>query len=335
MTYQNRRLFYRQLEAERCSKVIAYVTGDRPGLETSIAAEALDIFADHLDVIGVVERISLVLYTRGGDPHAARSIVNLLHTFCDDLEVIVPSKCRSAGTLMCLGANNVVMTKQATLGPIDPSVHTDLNPPRPDGDQTSGIWVNVEDVNAFIELVRESPPHQPVDRVFDRLAQSVHPLVLGNAYRTRAQIRMLSEGLLSKHMSDKGAIGKALDFLCTESGSHDYTIGRREAREELGLPIETPSWDMYWTIKWLYDDVVAELELRNAFIPRGLVSPGDAKPYAYPCALIESVDFGSHVFVSEGVLHGTQVEIQPGIEVDACYDDRRRESWRFHDASND
>lgn len=335
MTYQTRRHLYRQLEAERGSKVIAYITGDRPGLETSIAADALDIFADHLDTIGVVDRISLVLYTRGGDPHAARSIVNLLHTFCDDLEVIVPSKCRSAGTLLCLGANKVVMTKQATLGPIDPSVRTDLNPTVSDGGTTWPYPVNVEDVNAFVEQARDSLPHQPVDGVFDRLAASVHPLVLGAAFRTRAQIRMLAEGLLSNHMSDKGAIGKVLNFLCTESGSHDYTIGRREAREELGLPIETPSWELYWIIKQLYDDVVAELELRNEFIPRVLVSPGDATPYAYPCVLIESVDFGSHVFEIEGVLHGTQVEIQSGIEVDVCYDDRKRELWRFHNASND
>ena len=326
---------YRQIEVERDSKVIAYVTGDRPGLETQVHSEVVDIFVDHLDSIGDVERISLVLYTRGGDPHAARSIVNLLQTFCGDLEVIVPSKCRSAGTLLCLGANKIVMTKQATLGPIDPSVHTDLNPPRPDGNPMSRFPVNVEDVNAFIEQARDSLPHQPVDGVFDRLAQSVHPLVLGNAFRTRAQIRMLAEGLLSNHMNDKGAIGKALDFLCTESGSHDYTIGRREAREELGLPIETPTWELYETIKGFYDDVVEELELRNAFNPLELVSPSKTTTYAFPRALIESVDFGSHVFVSEGTLTGTQVEIQPGIVVDACHDDRKRESWRFHDASND
>lgn len=335
MTYQTRRELYRQIEAERDSKVIAYVTGDRPGLVTAIAEESLDIFVDHLDATGVVGRISLVLYTLGGDIHAARSIVNLLQTFCDDLEIIVPSKCRSAGTLMCLGANKIVMTKQATLGPIDPSVHTELNPIITEGEGTWPYPVNVEDVNAFIQQARDSLPHQRIDQVFDGLAQAVHPLVLGNAYRTRAQIRMLGERLLSKHMNDKGAIANVLDFLCSDSGSHDYTIGRREARVELGLPIETPSWEFYRTIKGVYDDVVTELELRKAFNPRDLVSPGGSTTYAFPCSLIESVDFGSHVFVREGVLTGAQTEIEPGVVVDSCYDDIRRESWRFHNATND
>ena len=315
--------------------MIAYVTGDRPGLVTTIAADALDMFADHLDAIGVADRISLILYTRGGDPHAARSIVNLLQTFGDDLEIIVPSKCRSAGTLMCLGANRIVMTKQATLGPIDPSVHTALNPGLPNGNPMARVGVSVEDVNAFIEQARESLPHQPVGKVFETLAQAVHPLVLGNAYRTRAQIRMLAGSLLSKHMSDKGAIAKVLDFLCTDSGSHDYTIGRREARDELGLPIETPGWGFYRIIKGIHDDIVAALELRRAYDPRDMVSPGDSTTYALPCSLIESVDFGSHVFVREGVLHGAQTEIQPGIVVDAFYDDIQRESWRFHNATED
>ncbi len=51
----------------------------------------------------------------------------MLRMFCDELEVIVPARARSAGTLMCLGADKVVMTKQATLGPIDPSLTGPLN----------------------------------------------------------------------------------------------------------------------------------------------------------------------------------------------------------------
>lgn len=51
-----------------------------------------------------------------------------LPQFCSEFEVIIPHKCHSTGTLIALGANKIVMTKQATLGPIDPSVNTPLNP---------------------------------------------------------------------------------------------------------------------------------------------------------------------------------------------------------------
>lgn len=96
---------------ERKSSVISYMTGDRRQLETQISPEVIDLFVEHLDEIGPTSKISLLLYTSGGDTAAAWRLVNLLHTFCDELEVIVSAKALSAGTLISLGANNIVMTK--------------------------------------------------------------------------------------------------------------------------------------------------------------------------------------------------------------------------------
>ena len=136
--YEERKKIYSFIEKARNTKVIAYVTGDRKNLETQIGDEVPDIFIEHLDAIGNVKKMSLLLYTRGGDTLAAWSIVNLIREYCEELEIIVPNKCRSAGTLISLGANNIVMTKHATLGPIDPSIVREMspiipnsNPPRP------------------------------------------------------------------------------------------------------------------------------------------------------------------------------------------------------------
>ena len=120
-----------QLAQMRESHVISYITGDRPQLETRISPEVIDLFVQHLDEIGPVPKLSLLLYTNGGDTAAAWRLINLLHTFCDDFEVIIPAKALSAGTLISLGANRIVMTKQAALGPIDPSVNHPLNPSVP------------------------------------------------------------------------------------------------------------------------------------------------------------------------------------------------------------
>jgi len=119
---------YTSLEKARQSKVILYATSDRRHMEANIAADILPFFVKHLDTIGDVEKISLVLYTRGGETLAAWSLVNLIRNFCKDFEVIVPFHCHSAGTLICLGADRIIMTKQATLGPIDPSVNGPMNP---------------------------------------------------------------------------------------------------------------------------------------------------------------------------------------------------------------
>ena len=241
--YQDRIELYKQLETERESRVLVYVTGDRRGLETKIASEVLDLFVEHLDLMGDVDKISLYLYTTGGVTLAAWGIANLIRQFCEEFEVIVPAKAHSAGTLICLGADRIIMTKQATLGPIDPSVNTPLNPSIPGAPPTARMPVSVEAINGFIELAKETGIKDSGDyaTVLSILTQHVHPLVLGEVYRSRSQIRMLGERLLSKHLDNeeptKEKIEKILDFLCSESGSHDYKIYRQEARDELGLTI--------------------------------------------------------------------------------------------------
>jgi len=81
-------------------------------MEAQIANDATDSFIEQLDNIGIVPRITLLLHTNGGSTLAAWNITNLIRQFCDDFEVILPVKARSAGTLMCLGANRIIMTKQ-------------------------------------------------------------------------------------------------------------------------------------------------------------------------------------------------------------------------------
>ena len=149
--YKERVALYKALEAEFQSKLIVYVTSDRPNMGAQIASDVIDFFIDHLDKIGPCEKISLFLYTRGGDTSAARNIVNLLRMYCDYLQVIVPHKAHSSGTIISLGANEIVMSKQATLGPIDPSLHTPLNPQVPGG---GAFPVSVEAVKGYLEFAK-------------------------------------------------------------------------------------------------------------------------------------------------------------------------------------
>src|SRR5262245_60698585 len=99
-SYAERVSLLKQIEERRKSRVLLYVTGDRPGLETVIHQETYDFFVNLLDEIGVVDRISLILYTRGGSTLAGWAIANLIQHFCEELEVIIPSKAHSTGTLI-------------------------------------------------------------------------------------------------------------------------------------------------------------------------------------------------------------------------------------------
>src|SRR5579883_2031384 len=244
--YDGRKPLLERLEKDRASKVVLFACGDRPKLETRIARDAVDPLLEHLDTIGVVKKITLVLYTLGGDALAAWNLVNLLRLFCDDLEILVPRKAHSAGTLMCLGADRIIMTKQATLGPIDPSIDTPLNPIVP-GTQNIRAPVSVEAVAGYFSIAKDElgiKDDRAMADVLTNLAEKVHPLVLGAINRSRKQIQFLAGKLLKNQVKNEASRKKIIDFLCSESGSHDYTIDRREAKQ-MGLQVEHPSQALY------------------------------------------------------------------------------------------
>lgn len=329
---------YKKLEGLRKSKLLVYVTGDRPGMETQIHPEILDYFVDHLDPLGKVDKISFLLYTRGGNTLAAWSLVNLIRQFCKEFEVIIPSKAQSSGTLISIGANTVVMTKQATLGPIDPSLNGPLNPQNPQVPQNPAarIPVSVESIKGYIELAKEDLKignEQELTQVLLSLSEKVHPLVLGDVYRSRTQIQMLAKKLLSKQIDDKDRIDEIISFLTSESGSHDYTIYRDEARDELGLNIEKPDDKLYSIIKETFDDIKTELELMSPYDPNLILGANQSANYSCRRILIESVGGGTDVFVSEGSVVKQQQAIPqqpplPPLQRTIIDDNRTFEGWK-------
>jgi hypothetical protein len=327
--FDQRRTLYRRLQQARKSKVIAFVTGERPGLETQIAPDAYPLFTDHLDRIGVVPRITLVLQTKGGDTMAAWSIINLIRHFCDNYEVIVPMRAQSAGTLICLGADKIIMTKQAMLGPIDPSVNNPLNPTLP-ANNAVPIPVSVEFIQGYFGLAEEElkiSDQAHLATIFLKLAEKIHPLVLGQAFRVRTQIQSLARKLLAGRL-DESKIAKIVAFLCADSGSHDYPIHRREAREH-GLPVDKPSHQLYELIKAIYGEIEADMKSASKLDPASELAGQPTMSYSYTRALIESVDGGSDAFLTEGRYNSiVQPQPAPQAGIPAIQNIRSFEGWR-------
>ncbi len=329
--YNDRITLYRELEEQLDSKVLVYITSDRQGFESQIAQDAIDRFIDQLDKIGVVPKISLYLYTRGGDTSAAWNIVNLLRMYCDKLEVIIPHKAHSAGTLISIGANSIVMTKQATLGPIDPSINTPLNPKLENLPGNNTFPVSVEAVKGYLEFAKEElsiKDDNALANIMIKLSEKVHPLVLGQVYRSRAQIKMLAEKLLLNQVTDTSKIKQIISFLCSDSGSHDYTINRREAKNNLGLNVIKPSSDLYNVIKQIYDDISSELGLSLPLDILGLSKQNNGE-YNIKRCLIESIDGGAHYFITKGKINimppGSAINNQTIFEGWERYEDNRVE----------
>jgi hypothetical protein len=330
---------YKKIESERNSKLLVFITGDKQNIETQIGADTHDYFVNHLDKFNLPQKITLFLYTRGGDTMAAWGIINLIRQFCDEYEVIIPSKARSAGTLISLGAAKIMMTKQATLGPIDPSLNSPLNPQNPSFplNPQARVPVSVESIKGYFEYAKELgiKNEKELASAFIDLSQKIHPIVIGSVFRSRAQIHLLANKLLTQHFPEgnEKKIKDIISFLCSESGSHDYPIYRREARN-LGLNIEKPSDEFYLTIKSVMQDISAELDLATPYNPNIIIGNNPTASYSIRRALIESIDGGTDVFISKGILSKKQTAINIGMGapiMQTTIEDQRNEEGWYHE----
>lgn len=323
MNHATRQGIYRQIETERSTRVIALVTGERAGLETRIAADAIAPFVSLLDEITPTKRLSLVLDTNGGQTSAAWRLINLIRSFCDDLEVIVPHKAMSAGTLMALGADRIIMTKQAALGPIDPSL--DNHPLAPGVQLSTGVVarvsVSAEAVRGYIDEVKKDVTDPAaIASVWTHLASQIHPLVLGEVFRAGGQIRSLASSLIKRQVPDESLQQSIIQLLCSDSGSHDYTVNRRQA-SEIGLNIEKPSHDLYKLLTNISQSFTEELKIHEPYAPLGMLGGHALIDYQLIRGLVESAD-ACYGFVSEG-----QFSMVP-TGAPSVMDQRTFEGWR-------
>jgi hypothetical protein len=311
MAVQERKDLILKLERELSARVLTLITGDRQGMETRIAPDVLPLVSEHLASIGSVEDLALFLYTPGGDTIVGWGLVNLLRQYCNRLKVVVPFRALSCGTLIALGADEIIMGRNGLVSPIDPSVSSPFNPPAP-GIQQPGVVsllpVSVEDMIGFLELARkelELKTEESKVSMLNILANKVHPLALGAVYRAREQTSSLAKRLLSIHSKDKAKIDRQVKRLTQELPTHNYLIGRAEAENEIKLDIKKPSAETDGTMWNLYKEYESWLKLTSPFSAELDLGTEQRKRIRYERAAVESISDNSlsqHIFVTDNEL---------------------------------
>ena len=305
----------RKIETLRDSRVIVYYTGDRRHQEIRIASDIHPFFFKHLQRIGEVGKIDLFLYSPGGITMAGYGLVSLVREFCKEFNVIIPFRALSCATLISIGANEVIMTKNAMLSPIDPSVQHPLAPTVDLGQGPKIVPVNVEDAISFINLAKEEgglKDDSSLSKVFERLSTEVHPLTLGAVARSREQIGFLAQSLLEYHMKDKDRIEKIVKTLTRERFSHQYLISRREAKETLDLNIKDAEQneELNKTVLALHDQYDDLLSLRVPYHPESYLGQNNQANVELNRGILESKNF-THAFRSKLRVQRIQVTIPP------------------------
>jgi len=288
-----------EIERLRGRRLVAYVTGDRqPNLGTQIAADVFPLIYKLLSKIGSVPNLDLFIYSTGGMTMASWGLVNLLRQFAPSLSVLVPFRALSTATLIALGANEIVMSRLGQLSPVDPSVNTPFNPPAPQqpGLPPQGFLpVSVEDVRGFLDLARgeaQIKEESLIANVFSLLAADVRPLALGSVHRAKEQIKLLTEKLLRLHIPDanQDRIEPIIETFTRKLFSHDYLIGREEAKEIIGPEVVEATQEVEKAMMGLFSIYADDLELNTIYNPEGSLGQASKKVVTFRRAYIESAD---------------------------------------------
>lgn len=144
-------------------------------------------------------KLTFVLGTPGGQITSAYRLATLLRDHAKDISIHVPYRARSAGTLLCLMATEIVLGPLAELSPLDPRVLE----PRLLGDQKAGgspPLIASEEVTAYLAMAEEWF-HLKGKRngrdVLEILTSHVSPAVLGALFRADRYTRKIAEELLA------------------------------------------------------------------------------------------------------------------------------------------
>ncbi len=335
MALGERQELIRRLQQVRGSKVLSHVTSDRrslpqlPGMTTQLASEAQPFFAKALRLAGRgLKKLDLFLYTRGGDTNAVWPLVSLIREYCQSFACFIPFRAHSGGTLICLAADEIVMTEQAELSPIDPATGNQFNPVDP-VDKRSRLGISVEDVTSYIDLARDKDKvgitgEEHILEVFKELTRKVHPLALGNVHRVQAQIHFLAEKLLSTHKEKlaEDRVPKIIDALVEKFYSHVHAINRREATALLGEGVvKEPTQEEEVALHELFAQYEELLQLNSTFSLNEYIGDRIEADLEILGAVIETEDAS---FLYETKLKVTkrselpqniQVQVQPGRPV--------------------
>jgi hypothetical protein len=276
MSRENRKKIIQEIEKKRGSKVITYVTSDRLGHSSQIAGDVVSLIHEHILALKEEERAKLdfFIYSRGGQSDVPWTIVSMFREYSQkgSFSVLIPYRAHSAATVIALGADEIVMTKKAELGPIDITIYSGpYNPTEKDTHQR--LPISVEDVTGYFSLLEKVGCERPDEKMkgFELLTNHVHPLALGTVSRLLEETKLVALRLLSTRANpfSEEENHEIVRRISSEVYSHNHAISRTEAMKYIGLKQvktaeEVEIADELWA---LYEEYKELFHLEDPFKP--------------------------------------------------------------------
>ena len=229
---RSRDSIFDRFQAERKSRVIALIHRQESQSVFGVQVSGHIDIEDSEAVLRAIrltpddQPIDLILHTPGGLVLAAEQIAKALAEHKGKVTVFIPHYAMSGGTLIAMAAAEIVMDRNAVLGPVDP--------------QIGGVAA------ASIVRVAEIKKAQASDETL---------MMADMAAKARVQVASFVADLLSKRLPRKKA--EELAIIMSEGRwTHDFPI-TVQAAQELGFPVNTNMPRIVYELMDLYPQASA------------------------------------------------------------------------------
>ncbi len=249
------------LEEKQESKIIVYYLPRKYPIDQ----EHPDYFLEQLKDLGHQKKLSLIVYSSGGDPMASLRIATLLRNYCEFLEVIVPSECISAATQLALSADKILFTPLGYLGPIDAQI-ADIKDTRLT--EYSYNQISFDSFRKAHELLKEEgfskTEENDMEGAYRTLFKYVHPLVYAEVDRLSKRSKMTAETMMKMHQQsfeNEEKIVSIASHLVFDYPTHVFPI-QYERAKQIGLPVEMVNDEvsyLLWDLLKFYKAVTREI----------------------------------------------------------------------------
>ena len=199
-----------------------------PGITTLINMEDINGFMAGVHGHDFNKGLLLILHTPGGLGEAAQTIVDYLRSKYNEIDVLVPTYAMSAGTMIALGCDRIIMGRQSQLGPTDPQIIV--------GNRSYSAHSIVEQ---FDEAKSDIANNPILAHAWAPIINSFAPALLQEARKSISYGRTIVENWLINYMfssypeDERSSMAKkaAKFFSGADHGSHGRRIGRDETKK--------------------------------------------------------------------------------------------------------
>lgn len=108
--------------------VVYAAATEKPVYAASLQQEDFYVIYDMLRGVSEKKRVDMYVETHGGRGETVEDIANFLHSRFEEVFFVVAGEAKSAGTILVLSGDDILMTETGSLGPIDAQIKIGRSP---------------------------------------------------------------------------------------------------------------------------------------------------------------------------------------------------------------